>query len=93
MIDSEDYFDIESDNFEVEKDISAVESGEVENNDNQEESRKDMTTLMIKIVMEEDGSEQETKLITESQVKVKVPIQLYQTTHWKVLMKRLMLRC
>ena len=30
-IDSEDDFDIESDNFEVEKDISAVESGEVEN--------------------------------------------------------------
>ena len=48
--------------------------------------------LTIKIVMEEDGSEQETKLITEMQVKVTVPTQKYQSTHWKVSMRRPLLR-
>ena len=36
-------------------------------------------TLMITMVMEEDGSEQETKLITERQVKMTASIQKYQT--------------
>ena len=95
-IDSEDDFDVESDNFEVEKgNISAAE--DVENKENQEESREDaelaVKTLMITMVMEESGLEQETKLITERQVKVTVPTQKYQSTHWKVSMMRPMLRC
>ena len=36
-------------------------------------------TLMITMVMEEDGSEQETKLIKERQVKMTASIQKYQT--------------
>ena len=36
-------------------------------------------TLMITMVMEEDGSEQETKLIIERQVKMTASIQKYQT--------------
>ena len=44
-------------------------------------------------VFNDECEADETKLITERQVKVTVPIQKYQSTHWKVSMMRPMLRC